>query len=341
MKNDRTLAKHCVPEVRLRAGRLNLALFALLLAISGTAVYYQLGDFAALLNAEGVLTDMRSLVLWDIRLPRIGLAILTGASLALAGNAMQGIFQNPLASPGLLGSANGATAASVFILYYFSAPLSVLLLSGVFGALASFLLVWLIAKNKGSTMMILSGVAVNMLLGSAIALLLSNAESPWALAELYRWLQGSLVWAKLDTLLLSLPIILLGLLCLYRQRRYIDLLTFGEETAATMGVDPKKSFFITTLGAALLVGTVIPQTGTIGFIGLIAPHIARILLKKRPSQLYITSALLGALLLLIADLSILYIPFFSHIYIGTLTAIIGAPCLIWILFTRQRRIAND
>jgi len=318
--------------------KLNTALFFALLLISGFAIYYQLGDFAHLKNADGVLTDMRSIVLWDIRFPRIGLALLTGASLAIAGNAMQGIFQNPLASPGLLGSSSGATAASVFILYYFAVPFSLLLAGGVIGALLSFFIVYLIAKNYGTTMMILSGLAVNMLLGSAIALLLSNAESPWALAELYRWLQGSLMWAKLDTLLISLPIVLVGIFCLYHTRRYLDLLTFGEETASTMGVDPKRSFFISTFGVALLVGATIPQTGTIGFIGLIAPHFARILLKARPSQLYLTSALIGALLLLLADLAILYIPLFSHIYIGTLTALIGAPCLIWMLLTQQRKI---
>jgi iron complex transport system permease protein len=186
--------------------KLNTALFFALLLIIEFAIYHQLGDFAHLKNADGVLTDMRSMVLWDIRFPRIGLALLTGASLAIAGNAMQGIFQNPLASPGLLGSSAGATAASVFILYYFAVPFSLLLAGGVIGALLSFFIVYLIAKNYGTTMMILSGLAVNMLLGSAIALLLSNAESPWALAELYRWLQGSLMWAKLDTLLISLPI---------------------------------------------------------------------------------------------------------------------------------------
>ena len=318
--------------------KLNTALFFALLLISGFAVYHQLGDFAHLKNADGVPTDMRSMVLWDMRFPRIGLALLTGASLAITGNAMQGIFQNPLASPGLLGSSAGATAASVFILYYFAVPFSLLLAGGVIGALLSFFIVYLIAKNHGTTMMILSGLAMNMLLGSAIALLLSNAESPWALAELYRWLQGSLMWAKLDTLLISLPIVLTGIFCLYHTRRYLDLLTFGEETASTMGVDPKRSFFISTFGVALLVGATIPQTGTIGFIGLIAPHFARILLKARPSQLYLTSALIGALLLLLADLAILYIPLFSHIYIGTLTALIGAPCLIWMLLTQQRKI---
>ena len=317
---------------------LNPLLGLLLILVIALALYHQLGDFTQLKNADGVLTDMRSMVLWDIRFPRIGLALLTGASLAIAGNAMQGIFQNPLASPGLLGSSAGATAASVFILYYFAVPFSLLLAGGVIGALLSFLIVYLIAQNYGTTMMILSGLAVNMLLGSAIALLLSNAESPWALAELYRWLQGSLMWAKLDTLLISLPIVLAGIFCLYHTRRYLDLLTFGEETASTMGVDPKRSFFISTFGVALLVGATIPQTGTIGFIGLIAPHFARILLKARPSQLYLTSALIGALLLLLADLAILYIPLFSHIYIGTLTALIGAPCLIWMLLTQQRKI---
>lgn len=109
------------------------------------------------------------------------------------------------------------------------------------------------------------------------------------------------MWAKLDTLLISLPIVLLGLVCLYRERRYIDLLTLGEETASTMGIDPKRSFFITTFGVALLV---------------------------------------GALLLLMADICVQYIPLFSHIYIGTLTAIIGAPCLIWILIMEQRKLAR-
>ncbi|MDH2998811.1 branched-chain alpha-keto acid dehydrogenase subunit E2 [Pasteurellaceae bacterium LFhippo2] len=318
--------------------KLNILLGSILILLIALASTYQLGDFSALNAPNGVVTDMRNLVLWDIRLPRILLAVITGASLAIAGNAMQGIFQNPLASPGLLGSATGATTASVFILYYFSAPFGWLLLGGISGALISFLVVYFIAKNHGTTMMILSGMAVNMLLTSAIALLLSNAESPWALAELYRWLQGSLVWAKMDTLLMSLPIICIGCLCLYNQRRYIDLLTFGEETTSTMGIDPKKSFFITTFGVALLVGATIPQTGTIGFIGLIAPHLARILLKRKPSQLYLTSGLIGALILLIADLCVLYISFFSKIYIGTLTAIIGAPFLIWILLSQQRKL---
>ncbi len=117
-----------------------------------------------------------------------------------------------------------------------------LLFGGVAGALGAFLLVWLISFRHGTTMMILSGVAVNVLLGAAVTLLLSNAESPWALAELYRWLQGSLVWATAEAVCWALPLILLGIVCLYRERRYLDLLTFGEETAATMGINLQRSF---------------------------------------------------------------------------------------------------
>ena len=317
--------------------KINLALSVLLLLIITVAVSYRLGDFALLRNADGIPSDLRAMVLWDIRLPRILLAVITGACLASAGNAMQGVFQNPLASPGLLGSSAGATTASVFLLYYFSAPVFVLLFGGTLGALASFLLVYLIAKNHGSQMMILAGVAINTLLGAVIALLLSNAQSPWALAELYRWLQGSLVWAKTEMLLASLPAIALGMYCLYRERRYLNLLTFGEETAGTMGVDPRRSFLVTSLGTALLVGATIPQTGAIGFIGLLAPHLARIWLKAPPAKLYPTGGLIGALLLLSADLAVQYIPLFSRVYIGTLTAMLGAPCLIWMLVKQQQR----
>lgn len=319
--------------------KLNFTLLFLLLTISLVSSLYRLGDFAHLM-AEGVSIDMRWQVLIDIRLPRLLLAMLAGACLALAGNAMQAIFQNPLASPGLLGSSAGATAASVFVLYYFSASIGWLLFAGVGGALSAFLLVWLIARYQGTTMMILAGVVINVLLGATITLLLSNAESPWALAELYRWLQGSLIWARMDNLAMATPIILLGGLCLFSQRRYLDLLTFGEETAATMGIHLKRSFFIVSIGVALLLGATIPQTGTIGFIGLIAPHLARMLLHKPPSQLYITSALFGALLLLIADLSVQYLALFNRIYIGTLTAILGAPFLLWILLTERKQLAQ-
>lgn len=318
---------------------LNLLLTALLSIIIISACLFRLGDFAHLNDVNGLPADLRWQVLADIRLPRLLLACMTGASLALAGNAMQAIFQNPLASPGLLGSSAGATASSVFLLYYFSASTTWLLFGGVIGALSAFLLVWALSHYQGTTMMILAGIAINVLLSALITLLLSNAQSPWALAELYRWLQGSLIWARMDNLAIAFPLILFGVCCLFKERRYLDLLTFGEETATTMGVNLKRSFFVVGLGVALLLGATIPQTGTIGFIGLIAPHLARILLRKPPSQLYISTALFGALLLLCADLAVQYVPFFQRIYIGTLTAILGVPFLIWILLTQQRKLA--
>lgn len=320
---------------------LNTTLSLFLIALILMAALANLNDFAALPNPDGTITDWRTTVLFDIRYPRIALAIITGAVLGATGNAMQGLLQNPLASPGLLGSSSGATTTGVFLLYYFSAPVSILLLGGILGALLSFLLVLLIAQHHGTTVIILAGVAVNALLAAAVTILLSNAASPWALAELYRWLQGSLALAELKTLGMALPFIVAGFALMWWQRRYLDVLSFGEETAATMGINPKRAFFMTALGTALCIGAVIPQTGTIGFIGLIAPHLARILTKSRPSQLYISSALLGALLLLCADLLVWRIDFFARIAVGTLTAIIGAPFLLWIMLGQSPRYRSN
>lgn len=315
---------------------LNSLLLLAILVLIAFATLSGLSKFTAVETASGI-KDMRWLVLADIRYPRIMLALLTGAGLAITGNAMQGLFQNPLASPGLLGSASGATTMSVLLLYYFSASIALLIAGGVLGALASFLLVYAIAGRHGTTMMILAGVAVNALLAAVITLLLSNAESPWALAELYRWLQGSLAMAAFSDILMVAPLLLLAVMILFQQRHFIDKLTFGQDSAATMGINPKRAFLLTAIAVALVIGCLIPQTGVIGFIGLIAPHLARMLLKKRPSQLYLSSGLLGALLLLVADLLVWRVDFFQGVHIGTLTSIIGAPFLVWILW-QQRQV---
>jgi|GEM_PF-86653 len=315
--------------------KLNAVLAAGLLTLIGIMTWLNLSDFSALPNAQGELTDRRLLVLWQIRWPQITLAMLSGAVLAITGSAMQGLLQNPLASPGLLGSSSGATTASVVLLYYFSASSFLLLMGGVAGALLAFLLVYCMARRYGITMMILAGVAINALFAAMITLLLSNAKSPWALAELYRWLQGSIAMAQFEQMVWALPFIALGVLLIALHRRYIDLLTFGQDSAETMGINSQRSFLLTALGIAMCVGAIIPQTGVIGFVGLVAPHLARMCLRERPSRLYVTSALFGALIVLVAHFCITYITIFQRLYIGTLIAIVGAPFLVWMIWQLQ------
>lgn len=326
---------------KIRPITLHMILITILLTTVMGATLLGLNRFATLPNPEGGLTDWRMTVLLDIRWPRITLALLAGAVLGMTGNAMQGLLQNPLASPGLLGSSAGASTVSVFLLYYFAAPVGLLLFGGVVGALGSFALVYVMARRYGTTVMVLAGVAVNALLAAAVTILLSNASSPWALAELYRWLQGSLALAEFSTLAIATPFIGMGTVLIWWQRRYLDVLTFGEETASTMGIHPQRAFFLTVLGTSLCVGAIIPQTGVIGFIGLIAPHLARRLLACRPSRLYGSSALLGALLLLLADLLVWRTACLSRVSIGSLTAIMGAPCLLWILLQQPQRQFDD
>lgn len=323
--------------MNLRIITLNASLLLLIILIGGYGLFIDLGAFKTITTPNGIVLDTQHIALFDVRLPRITLAILAGACLAITGNTMQGIFQNPLASPGLLGSASGASTASVFLLYYFNTSTALLLGAGVVGATGAFLIVYFIARHHGPAMLILAGVAVNALLASATTLLLSNAKNPWALAELYHWLQGSLALSSFDDLKIALIFITVGCGLIYYQRHYIDALTFGEETAQTMGIRSKHALLLNVLGISLIIGAIIPQTGVIGFIGLVAPHLSRMLLKTRPSKTYLTSALLGALLLLVADLLVWRIPFFDGVFVGTLTAIIGAPFLVWILYQYQTR----
>lgn len=315
----------------------NLVLTLILLVLVYVGLTLGIEAFSVIETPDGNQLDLKHLVIFEVRLPRLCLAMLCGACLAITGNAMQGIFQNPLASPGLLGSASGASTASVLLLYYAQTSTFVLLSGGVLGASVAFFVVYLIAYQRGPAMLILAGVAVNALLAATTTLLLSNAKNPWALAELYHWLQGSLTLANFDDMRLSMPFVIAGLWLIFSQRRYIDALTFGEETAKTMGIRSRHALLLNAFGVSLILGAVIPQTGVIGFIGLVAPHLARMLLKTRPSQLYLTSALLGAILLLIADLLVWHVPLFDGVFVGTLTSIIGAPFLVWILYQYQTK----
>ncbi len=316
-----------------KSTKTNILLLLIILILVGFACFCNLPKS----NISNNNISLFNLVLYDIRLPRVLLALIAGAVFGIAGNTMQGIFRNPLASPGLLGSSSGATVASVFILYFTSSSTVILLFGGVLGSLLALGLIYIIAINQNSSVLILAGVAINSLLASGIALLLSNAKSPWALSELYNWLQGSLKLANMQTILISLILIILGLVLIYSQRKLIDVLTLGEETAITLGINIKKSMIITAIGISLIIGAVIPQTGVIGFVGLIAPHFARITTKNKPSKLYLTSALYGGLLMLCADLLIWRTDIFSKVHIGTLTSFIGAPFLIFILFQFYKR----
>jgi iron complex transport system permease protein len=280
------------------------------------------------------------LILMELRLPRTLVALLAGASLGLCGAVMQSLLRNPLASPGLIGSASGAALGAVVTLYFGLAGLFSLALplGGIAGALLATLAVYLLAgRDSGTLTLILAGVAVNAFTLALVSLLLNLAPSPYAAQEIALWMLGSLANVSRNELWLLLPGTLAGWLLVWRQGRYLDLLTLGEETAGTMGADLTGLRRRLFLAVALAVGSTVAITGSIGFIGLVVPHLLRPLVGHQPSRLLLPSALGGALLLLLADIAVRWLPAQAEIKVGVVTALIGAPFFLWLIVQSRGR----
>ncbi len=307
----------------------------LLLTLLSLGVGTQPLDWQSLLSTTPTPHQrVTRLILTEIRLPRTLLALLTGAALGLAGAVMQGWLRNPLASPDLLGSASGAALGAVVALYWgwveltpFAQPLG-----GIAGALLMTLLVSLFAgKSHAILPVILAGLALSSLALALIALLLNLAPSPYAVQEIVLWMMGSLANHSMMEFGIALPGVVLGSLLLLGSGRALDALSLGEESAATLGFDLLRLRWRLLLAVALTVGSVVSISGTIGFIGLMVPHLLRPLVGYQPSRLLAVSALGGAALLLAADITTRLIPSSSELKVGILTALLGAPFFLGLI----------
>ena len=289
--------------------------------------------------SSGDEATSHSLIFWEIRLPRSLLAVLAGATLGLAGAVMQGYMRNPLASPGLLGNASGAALFSVVLLYFGVRSVYLLPLAGMLGSFVALVLVLLMAGSNASiTVLILAGVAINTVCASAMALLLNLAPSPWAVRDLYLWMQGSLSNASLTDLSIIIIPLMIGWFLLLKNSKALDVLTFGEDTAKSLGVDVSQLRIYIVIGLSLTIGAVIPVTGIIGFIGLVVPHILRPFTGYLPSRLLIPSALAGGTLLVIADILVRLLSTGQELRIGVLTSIVGGPFFIALIIKHRKEL---
>ncbi len=283
--------------------------------------------------------SLAGLVLTELRLPRAILAILVGAALGLSGAVLQGLLRNPLAEPGLLGVSGGAALGAVISIYFglaASFPLATPLL-GLAGAMAAGALTF--AFGRGGTLtLILAGAAVSGLMGAFLALALNFAPSPYAAYEAGLWMLGSLSEKSWDHIGLAAPFILVGLALLSTLGRAVDALALGEIQALSLGVDLDRSRLVAVLGVGLAVGAATSVTGSIGFIGLVAPHLVRPFVGHQPSRTLLPSALLGATLLLIADVGTRLIHTNTELRLGVITSLIGAPVFFWLVM-RLRKVA--
>jgi iron complex transport system permease protein len=281
-------------------------------------------------------------ILWQLRVPRTGLALLVGAGLGLSGAVLQGVLRNPLADPGFLGVGGCAALGAVGVFYWGVAAVfaPALPLGGFAGAAAGCaVLLYVFRRSPSAPGLILGGVALSALAAALLSLALSAAPNPFALYEITFWLMGGLEDRTVTHLALAVPPIVLGCALLLRLGRGLDALSLGEETAATMGVPIAATLRRAVLGVALAVGAGAAVAGGIGFIGLIVPNLLRPMVGERPGALLWPSTIAGALLLLVADMTAraagLWLPLAAEPRLGVLTALLGAPFLV----VAARRVA--
>ncbi len=283
-----------------------------------------------------------SIILFEVRLPRALLALLTGASLALSGAALQGLLRNPLASPDILGVSQAAGLCAVLVLYYGLTQLGwfVLPLAALAGAfIAVFLMLRLARRVAGTHTIILAGIAISALAGSFIALALNFAPNPYALQEIFYWLLGSVANRSMNEVWLALPFMLVGWILLLRNRRFLDALSLGEDTAHSLGFAPGPHTWQLILGVACCTGASVAVSGNIGFVGLVVPHVLRPLAGAEPGRLLWLSLPGGAALLLLADALVQALPGGQELQLGVITAALGGPFFLYLLIRRKHLFA--
>lgn len=266
------------------------------------------------------------LIVTELRLPRALLALMVGASLGLSGAVLQGLLRNPLAEPGVLGVSTGAALGAVVAIYFGLASHFALAtpLLGLVGALAAGALTFSFGRG-GTLTLILAGAAVSGLMGALLSLALNFAPSPYAAYEITTWLLGSLSDRSWREVALAAPFVVVGLTLLAFSGRTVDALALGETQAASLGVRLDRERLLALLGVGLSVGAATSVAGSIGFIGLVAPHLVRPFVGHQPSRVLLPSAILGAALLLLTDVATRLIPTASELKLGVLTSLVGAP----------------
>ena len=281
-------------------------------------------------------------ILMEIRLPRTLLAMLAGGALGLSGAALQGYLRNPLAEPGVIGISGGAGLGAVLAIHTGAASLFALALplGGLLGAAAAMAAVLGLAGARGGGLtLILAGVAVASLATALTSGVLSLSRNPFASVEMVFWLLGSLADRSLEHVLLAGPFLVTGCLLLLTLGRPLDALTLGEDVAQNLGADLGRLRLVVVAGATLAVGAATAVAGTIGFVGLVVPHLIRPLVGSVPSRLLPASLAGGAVLLLAADIAIRVLAPGGEIRLGVVTALIGAPFFLWLVAKTRKELA--
>lgn len=316
---------------------MRLLLVALLLLVAAAHLLLPLDP---LLESQMLDPGLARLILIELRLPRSLLVIGYGAVLGVSGAALQAMFANPLASPDISGASSGAALGAVIGGYWFglTQPL-VLATCGAAGALATLALLIMLAGRKADTAtLLLAGLAISLAAGAGTSLALALAPSPFAFYDAYDWLMGNFADRSLTQAVAALVPAGIAAALLLRRARALDLTALGEDVAASLGIKPRRLGQEVIALSAIAVGACVSVAGAIGFVGLVAPVFGRWISRGHPGRAMVPAALIGAILLVIADLVVRAVPLDRPIPVGVVTALFGTPLFVWLVVTMRRRV---
>lgn len=281
-------------------------------------------------------------LLVELRLPRTLIVLGYGAALGISGAALQALFANPLASPDISGASSGAALGAVLGGYWlgFSQPLALAACGAAGAGMAMVLLLLLAGRRADGATLLLAGLAISLAAGAATSLALALAPSPFAFYDAFDWLMGSVVDRSLGQALAALVSASCACFLLLRRAHALDLVALGEDVAASLGHRPRRLAREIVALSAVAVGAFVAVAGAIGFVGLIAPVLGRRLTRGHPGRAMVPAALIGAILLTLADLAVRSIPLDRPLPIGVLTALVGTPLFLFLIVNMRRSVTS-
>lgn len=334
----------CISVNKQKSLSLGMSAFLCFLGVVGLVASFLSGPAGGSSSAllKGLIdgAGAAGIIAREIRLPRALLGLCVGAALGASGAALQGLFRNPLAEPGVTGVSAAAGLGAVVALYFGLAGLHPLLLPlmAISGALVAALVLFVLSRaGAGDVALVLAGVAVSSLAAALTALALSLSSNPYAVSETVLWLMGSLKDRTLTDLSYAAPLILCGLVLLFSAARGLEALSLGEEAATSLGISVPRMRRRIVLGVALAAGAATAAAGAVSFVGLVVPHLLRPFYGYSPSRLLLPSAIGGAVLVLAADVATRIILPDGQLLLGVVTALIGAPFFFWLIFSLRGR----
>ena len=325
----------------------------LLISLGAGPVRYSIAEILSVIGSRfnprvdaGSVSKAAAIIIWDLRLSRSILAAVVGAALAMSGAAFQGLFRNPLADPFVIGASSGAAlGAALAIALKVVIPvagLSSVPAAAFVGSLLSVLLVYGLSSagtaSPPTVSLLLAGTALSSLLSSMVSFIMAMRDDD--LHQVFFWLLGGFGGSNWDHLISILPYVIPGAAILFLLSRPLDVLAFGEDSAKTMGVSINLTRLLTVGAASLTTAAAVAVSGIIGFVGLLAPHAARLIFGPSHRALMPASALIGAILLVLADIFARTVLAPVELPVGILTSMLGAPFFLFLLRTRREGLGG-